>query len=86
MTRQTPQARRQSNARPGACDLCGHLVPSGAGSVSRCVGSSSNCQQHWDNDSGGWHVRCGDAAACTARREARQAEAEMRRTEAVRHR
>lgn len=45
------------NRRPGPCSVCGAWVSPGQGTIYRCWGSSSNCNQHWDED-GGWHVVC----------------------------
>lgn len=64
----------RTNSRPGDCDRCGTYVAAGAGLLRRCLGSSSGCFAHGDDEAGGWHVRCADEAACSARRTAAETE------------
>lgn len=64
------------NKRNGVCSTCCYTVPVGAGEAYKCLGSSSGCQIHWDQEDGGWHVRCSDSAACQKRLETRRAAAQ----------
>jgi hypothetical protein len=67
-------------------------IAAGKGKLWRCLGSSSNCERHFDEENGGWHVSClaRNADACEARvaalrdREVAERQAAAERAAAVR--
>ncbi len=68
----------RTNQRAANCDRCEAHLRAGEGRLYRCLGSSSGCVQHFDSESGGWHVVCLDEDACNARREEARQEARER--------
>lgn len=74
---ETPTTGKGNNRKPGYCDSCGAYLKVGEGKLWKCLGSSSNCFKHWDNDEeGGWHLNCLDETSCKTRREEQKVQRE----------